>query len=50
MKRIAIWILGLLASVIIGGLIGAWLLDHKVAILLGSLAGAFVFAAIRLWR
>jgi hypothetical protein len=44
--RIAIWIFGLLASMIFGGMIGAWLLRNGF---LGMLAGTFTFVCFRLW-
>jgi hypothetical protein len=46
MRMFVVWILGLLASMIIGGMIGAWLLRNGF---LGMLAGAFTFAGLRLW-
>jgi hypothetical protein len=59
MRTLAIWIFGLLASMIIGGMIGAQLdvlalrneysfNDHNNAVF-GILAGAFIFACLRLW-
>jgi len=46
MRMFVVWILGLLASMIIGGMIGAWLLRNGF---LGMLAGAFTFAGLRVW-
>ena len=46
MRMFVVWILGLLASMIIGGMIGAWLLRNGF---LGMLAGAFTFIGLRLW-
>ena len=50
-RTIAIWIFGLLASAIIGGLVGSRLqpmysYDWEVW---GALAGMFTFACLRLW-
>jgi hypothetical protein len=46
MRMFVVWILGPLASMIIGGMIGAWLLRNGF---LGMLAGTFTFVGLRLW-
>ena len=48
-RRIAIWVFGLLASGIFGGLIGQQL-DYSDGGFLGFLGGAFAFTCFRLWR
>jgi hypothetical protein len=49
-RTIAIWIFGLLASGLVGGLIG-FLIDRSGGLgpLVGVLAGLFAFPCIRLW-
>ena len=47
-KAIPIWIFGMLASGIFGGLIGHWLWA-PIGQPLGSLGGIFAFACLRLW-
>jgi len=55
MRTFAIWIFGLLASMIVGGMIGAQLdaLHHdffgSIYWFWGILAGDFIFACLRLW-
>jgi hypothetical protein len=50
MRKIANWIFGLLASMIVGGMFGAWLLNSWLGGgVWGVLAGAFVFACFRPW-
>jgi uncharacterized protein YcfJ len=52
MRTFGIWVFGILASAIIGGLIGSRLDDRSTGDLetiLGILAGVFTFACIRLW-
>jgi hypothetical protein len=53
LRTIAIWVFGLLASIIVGGLIGG-LVDAAAhsggwGPLLGMLAGLFAFPCVRLW-
>ncbi len=47
-RRIAIWVFGLLASGIFGGLIGRQF-AHIEGAYWGVLGGAFAFACVRLW-
>lgn len=47
-RTIAIWVFGLLASGIFGGLIGQQL-EYSDGGVWGFLGGAFAFACIRLW-
>jgi hypothetical protein len=52
MRTFGIWVFGILASAIIGGLIGSRLDDRAAGgleTILGILAGVFTFACIRLW-
>ena len=50
MRKIASWIFGLLASMIVGGMFGAWLLNSwLVGGVWGVLAGAFTFACFHPW-
>jgi hypothetical protein len=50
MRKIANWIFGLLASMIVGGLVGAWLLNNWLGgCVWGVVAGAFTFACFRPW-
>ena len=46
MRMFVLWILGPLASMTVGGMIGVWLLSNGF---LGMLAGAFTFASLSLW-
>lgn len=46
MKTFVIWILGPLASMTVGGMIGVWLWRNGF---LGMLAGAFTFISLSLW-
>ncbi len=48
--RLAIWIFWLLASMAVGGMIGAWLWDNAFAHSFGIIAAGFVFTCLRLWR
>jgi uncharacterized membrane protein YeaQ/YmgE (transglycosylase-associated protein family) len=51
-RTIAIWVFGLLASAIVGGVIGMMAVDltHDPGTgWLGALAGIFGFACLRLW-
>ena len=48
-RRISIWVFGLLASGIFGGLIGQQL-EYGEGGIWGFLGGAFAFACFRLWR
>jgi hypothetical protein len=47
MLAVAFWIFGFLASMIVGGVIGAWLTD--IGFIWGILAGAFAFAFLWFW-
>lgn len=47
-RKIGIWIFGLLASGIFGGLIGHQL-EYLEGGIWGFLGGAFAFACLRLW-
>jgi len=55
MRTFAIWVFGMLASMIVGGMIGAQLdaLNHdyvtSMRMVWGALAGALIFACLRLW-
>jgi hypothetical protein len=52
MRTVAIWVFGILASMIVGGMIG-FKLDPSPqgggSLVSGVLAGAFAFACLRLW-
>jgi hypothetical protein len=49
-RKIASWIFGFIASMIVGGMFGAWLLTSwLVGGVWGVLAGAFTFACFRPW-
>jgi hypothetical protein len=50
MKSLAIWIFWLLASMAVGGTIGAWSLDEDYAIAVGALAGGFTYSCLGLWQ
>jgi hypothetical protein len=51
MKSLPIWIFWLLASMAVGGVVGAWLSGGDVATSLGSImAGGFAFTCLSLWR
>jgi uncharacterized protein YcfJ len=53
MRTFGIWVFGILAGAIIGGLIGSRIDDRATGDLetiLGMLAGVFTFACIRLWH
>jgi hypothetical protein len=47
-KAIAVWVFGLLASAIFGGMIGSHLVPGDGP-LLGVLGGLFAFSCARLW-
>jgi hypothetical protein len=47
MRTAAIWVFGLLAAALFGGIISAWLI-HDLGVV-GMLAGMFAFACLRLW-
>jgi hypothetical protein len=50
MRKIASWIIGLLDSMIDGGIFGAWLLNSSLGgVVWGALASAFTFACFRPW-
>jgi hypothetical protein len=53
MRTFGIWVFGILASAIIGGVTGSRLDDlattGDLITILGILAGVFTFACIRLW-
>jgi hypothetical protein len=52
LRTTAIWVFGLLASVLVGGLIGAWVdapYHSGWGPLLGALAGLSTFPCVRLW-
>jgi hypothetical protein len=44
---LAIWIFGVLASMIVGGVIGAWFSD--IGLIWGILVGGYLFTFLRLW-
>jgi hypothetical protein len=46
MRTFVFWILGPLAGMTIGGMIGAWLWRNGF---LGMMAGAFTFISLSLW-
>jgi len=46
MKTFVVWILGPLASMTIGGMIGIWLWRNGF---LGMMAGAFTFVSLSVW-
>ena len=48
--KLAIWIFWLLASMAVGGMIGAWLSGDAFAISVGIIAGGLTFTSLRLWR
>ncbi len=48
--RLAIWFFSLLASMAIGGMIGAWLFGDGFSISFGIVVGGFIFTSLRLWR
>jgi hypothetical protein len=47
MLIVASWIFGVLASMIVGGVIGSWLAD--IGLIWGTLVGGYVFTFLRLW-
>jgi hypothetical protein len=47
MLAVASWIFGVLASMIVGGMIGFWLAD--IGLIWGILAGGHLFTFLRLW-
>jgi hypothetical protein len=50
MRTIAIWIFGLLASMIVGSMLGVWLLHGSLgSAAWGVAAGALAFACFRPW-
>ena len=49
MRTTFIWIFGLLAGAIIGGIVGSRLTNGSDYLLGGLLAGMLVFACMRLW-
>ena len=49
--RLAIWIFWLLASMAVGGTIGAWLSDIGSAISVGGMiVGGFIYSCLSIWR
>ena len=49
--RLAIWIFWLLASMAVGGTIGAWLSDSGSAISVGGMiVGGFIYSCLSIWR
>src|SRR5262249_19596720 len=48
--RLAIWFFWLLASMAVGGMIGAWLSGDAFDISFGIIVGGFTFTSLRLWR
>ena len=48
--RLAIWIFWLLASMAVGGMIGAWLSGSGSDIAVGIIAGGFAYSWLGLWR
>jgi hypothetical protein len=52
-KTFAIWIFSLVASIAIGGIIGAWfwLSDSSFAVIFdGMIVGGFIFTCLSIWR
>lgn len=50
MRRVALWIFGLLGAGIFGGLVGDHLKPYDIGGgFFGFLGGAFTFACVRLW-
>jgi hypothetical protein len=49
-RSLAIWIFWLLASMAVGGTIGAWLLEDGSGIFVGIVAGGFAYSCLGLWR
>jgi hypothetical protein len=47
MRSFAVWIFGLLASMIVGGVVGICLAD--IGLVWGILAGGYAFTSLRLW-
>lgn len=47
LRTIAIWVFGLLASAIFGGLLGAYLLEGGAS--LGMIGSVALFVCVRLW-
>jgi hypothetical protein len=50
MKSLPIWIFRLLATITVGGAIGAWLSDDGSGIFVGIVAGGFTYSCFSLWR
>ena len=49
--RLAIWIFWLLASMAVGGTIGAWLSDSGSAnSVAGMIVGGFIYSCLSIWR
>jgi hypothetical protein len=48
-RTVAIWIFGLLAGAICGGMLGEILLPYDAGAFWGMLGGLFTFACARLW-
>jgi hypothetical protein len=49
MLTVAIWIFGVLASMIVGGEIGLWLFNTDIGLIWGILVGGYAFAFLRFW-
>jgi hypothetical protein len=49
MRRVALWIFGLLAAGIFGALVGDHLSPHSFGGFYGFIGGMFAFACVRLW-
>jgi hypothetical protein len=49
-SRLAIWFFWLLASMAVGGMIGAWLSGDAFTISFGIIAGGLTLTCLRLWR
>jgi hypothetical protein len=50
MKSLPIWIFWLLATLAVGGTIGAWLSDDGSGIFVGIVAGGITYSCFSLWR
>jgi hypothetical protein len=48
-RTVGIWVFGLLASAIVGGMVGSQVGYSSDNGFLGALAGMFAFACLRLW-
>jgi hypothetical protein len=49
MLTFAIWIFGIVASMIVGGEIGLWLFETDIGLIWGVLVGGYAFTFLRFW-